>query len=121
MDTQLQTMPKLKNALHGGWDRLKGGGIPFFPHHSRSFFEPTLTTPDPIDGHPTHLSTGGGFPPQNANTYVHLEVPTGMLVQPSSPPALAPQQPRSSFPPSAICVLFVRSSVRNLVSAHPPE
>ena len=35
---------------------------------------------------PTHRSTGGGFPPQQAHTYVHPEIPTGMLFQPYGTP-----------------------------------
>ena len=37
----------------------------------RDFFEPTLFTPKPTGGHPTHISTSGGFPPQKkkANMY----------------------------------------------------
>ena len=42
-----------------------------------------------LDNQPTyHLSMSGGFPPQEANTYVHPEVPTGILTQPLwTPPA----------------------------------
>ena len=52
-------------------------------HLSQGFFNDlTLFTPDPLGGHPTHLSTSGGFPPQTAKMYVHLEVPSGILFQP---------------------------------------
>ena len=50
--------------------------------HLLQFFEPALFTPNPNGGQPTHLSTSGGFPPQKANTYTHLEVPSGILTQP---------------------------------------
>ena len=59
-----------------GWG---GGGI--VPTRHTFFFEPTLFTPYPMGGHPTHLSTSGGFPPQKANMCVHQEAPTGILFQ----------------------------------------
>ena len=39
-------------------------------------------TANPTGGQSTHPPTSGGFPPQKANTYVHPEVPTGVLTQP---------------------------------------
>ena len=45
-------------------------------------FEPALFTPNPTGGQPTHPLTSGGFPPQKANTYEPLAVPTGILFEP---------------------------------------
>ena len=53
---------------------------------SRSISEPTFSTPNPMGGHPTHLSTSGGLHPQKATTDVHPGVPTGTLVQPDGTP-----------------------------------
>ena len=50
--------------------------------HLSQFFEPNPSTPNPMGGQPTHLSTSGGVPPQKANTQVHPEVACGILVQP---------------------------------------
>ena len=50
--------------------------------HLSQFFEPNTSTPNPMGGQPTHLSTSGGVPPQKANTQVHPEVACGILVQP---------------------------------------
>ena len=44
--------------------------------------ESTPFAPKPMDGHPTHLSTSGGFPPQKANMSVHPKMPAGILTQP---------------------------------------
>ena len=55
------------------------------PHLSQFFLENQPSSPNGWATHPP--STSGGFPPQKANTYVHPEVPTGVLVQPPpSPP-----------------------------------
>ena len=39
---------------------------------------------------PTLSSTSGGLPPEEANTYVQPEVPTGKIVQPPFPPSPPP-------------------------------
>ena len=46
------------------------------------FFEPALVTYKPMGGQLTHLSTSGGFPPQEADPYRHPEKPTGIPFQP---------------------------------------
>ena len=48
------------------------------------------STPNPMGGQPTRLSTRGGFPPQKVNKLEHSELPTGILTQPSCPPPRRP-------------------------------
>ena len=61
------TSPQSHDA--SGWGNSKMGTLSRWHHgrvsHLSPFFEPAPFHPQPTDsGHPTHLSTRGGFPPQ---------------------------------------------------------
>ena len=73
--------------LFSCWFLLNVPSMPPPPTHSTALptsgnFLTALLNPNPTAGHPTHQSTSGGFPPQKANTYIHPEMPTGILLQP---------------------------------------
>ena len=61
--------------------------------------ERALVTPNPTGGQPPHRSTPGGFPPQNANAYVHTELPNDILPRlDGTPPTRTAQMGTSGLP-----------------------
>ena len=89
LDCQMNSPPPSQS----GW------AVPKWGHRQRHERDPHLLQflipppPSPLTqmgGQPTHPSTSGGVPPQKANKYVHLEVPTGILTHGTPPPPRAP-------------------------------
>ena len=56
-------------------------------------------SPIPMGGQPTQQPTSGGFPPHNTAIYIHLEVPTRILLQPLCPSPCLVNRPNTTPPP----------------------
>ena len=81
---------RLQSHDAGGWGSSEVGTLSWL-HHERAPHLPQVVNPPPspqtkVGGQPTHLSTRGGFPPQNVK-----EIPSSPLVTP--PPNVRPPPP----------------------------